>query len=273
MNLAQFLTVAVYRQVGQFSCAFYSLFPRTSLMQYKIAISPRTLAIRLTVIALVLTLISIGIQVSKYVFSYRSEWMDMWNLDREMNVPTWFKAFMLVFCALLLGAIAIGKKKQGDRFSRHWQLLSLIFWLMSLDEVVSIHEIMIVPSVADALNFPGFLRVIWVIPFGILLMFFARHYWKFTMHYLPKRSRFHFILAFAIYVGGAWGMEMVGSQVAKLEGQQHLTYALVATLEEVMQMMGTIVFIYGLLFYIGRWQKEVQLQIQILGGKNSPPDY
>ena len=57
---------------------------------------------------------------------------------------------------------------------------------------------------------------------------------------------------------------MVGSYFAELEGQQHLTYALLAVLEEVMEMLGIIVFIYALLFYIGRWTHDLQVQVKIL---------
>ena len=58
-------------------------------------------------------------------------------------------------------------------------------------------------------------------------------------------------------------MEMVGSQYASWEGQQNLIYALLATLEEVMEMIGVIIFIYGLLHYLGQWAKDLQVQIQI----------
>ena len=71
-----------------------------------------------------------------------------------------------------------------------------------------------------------------------------------------------------LYIGGALGMEMVGSYYAELEGQQHLTYALLTSLEEAMEMMGTVVFIYGLLFYIERWTQKLQVQIKILEANN-----
>lgn len=232
-------------------------------MQYKITISPLALAKRLTIGVLILTMISIAIQIAKYVFDYRSDWMATFNLDREMNFPTWYSALMLAFCALLLTAIATGKNIQHDHYYRHWKLLSILFWLLAVDEVLSIHEILIVPDLAKALKLPWFLHSMWVIPGAIAVLIFAQQYWKFTLH-LPKRSRYHFTLAAILYIGGALGMEMLGSYYAELEGQQHLTYALLANLEEVMEMMGTIVFIYGLLLYSGRWAQELQLQIKIL---------
>jgi hypothetical protein len=238
-------------------------------MQLKIAISPLSLTRRLTIGVLVLAAISTAIQIGKYVLNYRADWTGMFNLDREMNFPTWYTALMLAFCALLLRAIAVGKKTQHDRYYRHWQILSIVFWLMAIDEVFTIHELLIIPDIAKALKLPWFLHSMWVIPGLIAVLIFAQQYWKFTLH-LPGESRYHFVLAAIIYIGGALGMEMVGSYYAELEGQQHLTYALMATLEEVMEMMGTIVFIYGLLFYIGQWTQDLQVQIKILGVSDRP---
>lgn len=238
-------------------------------MQYKIAISPRTVARNLTIGVLILGAIGTAVQICKYVFNYRADWMGTFNLDREMNLPTWYSALMLAFCALLLRAIAQGKKTQHDRYYRHWHLLSIIFWLMAIDEVLTIHELLIIPDIAKALKLPWFLHSMWVIPATVAVVFFTKQYWQFTLH-LPPKSRFHFVLAAIVYVGGALGMEMVGSYFAELEGQQHLTYALMAVLEEVMEMIGTVIFIYGLLFYIGQWTQDLQVQIKILGDARSP---
>lgn len=233
-------------------------------MQRKITISPINLTRRLLVGVLFLTVVSVAIQICKYVFNYRAGWMAMFNLDREWNFPTFYSASMLAFCAVLLRAIAVGKKMQSDRYYRHWQILSIIFWILAIDEVLSIHEILIVPDLAKALKLPWFLHSMWVIPGTIVVIIFAKQYWKFTFH-LPKQSRYHFILAAIVYIGGALGMEMVGSYIAESQGQQHLTYALIANLEEVMEMLGTIVFIYGLLFYIGRWKPYSQVDLKFFG--------
>ncbi len=237
-------------------------------MQLKLSIHPRTLSIRLTIGVMIFTLISTGIQISKYVYGYRSEWMDTFNLDREMNLPTWYSALMLAFCAILLGIIAAGKKTECDRFYRQWKLLSTIFWFLAIDEVLTLHEVMIIPEVANALRLPWFLHSMWVIPGTILVVIFIKKYWRFTQH-LPKPSSFHFILAAIFYIGGALIMEMVGSYFAELQGQQHLPYALIATLEEVMEMMGIIIFIYGLLVYIRQWSNNFEIEFHVSSSKRN----
>ena len=232
-------------------------------MQIKISLSPRSIVTYLALGVLFFTVVSIGIQICKYVFDYRDGWMKMFNLDRELNFPTWYSAWMIGFCSILLQIIAIGKKQQGDRYAADWKLLSFIFMLMAIDEVLSIHEILIIPEVSQALNLPWFLHSMWVIPGTVFVVWFAKRYSKFSRH-LPLKSQQHFISAACIYVGGALAMEMIGSHLAQAQGQQNLFYALVATAEEVMEMAGIIIFIYGLLYYLSQWTDILNLQINIL---------
>jgi hypothetical protein len=233
-------------------------------MELKIAFSPLNFVKRLTGGVVFLTAASIVVQFGKYFYHARwarSPWANMFNLDREMNFPSWYSTLMLAFCALLLRAIATDKKTQRDRFWRYWKVLSAIFWFLAVDELLSIHEILIVPDIAKALNLPWFLHSMWVIPGIVFVGIFLQKYWKFTLH-LPTRSRFHFMLAAGFYIGGSLGMEMIGSYFAELQGQQHLPYALLANLEEVMEMTGIIIFIYGLLYYIGQSTEGVQIKIK-----------
>ena len=220
--------------------------------------------VKYLVIAMVFfAIVSTGVQISKYVFDFHSEWLDLFNLDRELNFPTWYSAFMIGFCALLLRIIATGKKQQGDRYTKDWRLLSVIFGFMAIDEIISLHEILIIPEVSEALNLPWFLHSMWVIPGILFVTWFIRRYSKFVKH-LPAKSQQHFILAASIYIGGALIMEMVGSHFAESIGQQHLLYALIATVEEILEMTGMIVFIHALLYYLGQWNNQLDMQIIIL---------
>ena len=232
-------------------------------MQIKIAVSPRTIIRYLLAGVFFFTVVSTGIQICKYVFDYRDEWMDLFNLDRELNFPTWYSALMLGFCAILLKIIAVGKKQQSDRYTKDWQLLSVIFCWMAIDEVLSIHEILIIPEVSEALNLPWFLHSMWVIPGIIFVAWFAKRYSKFVRH-LPSDSKRHFIIAGCTYVGGALIMEMLGSYFAESIGQQHIVYALIATVEELLETIGVVLFIRALLHYLYKWAERLNLQIDIL---------
>jgi hypothetical protein len=81
---------------------------------------------------------------------------------------------------------------------------------------------------------------------------------------LPKQPRFYFITAAALYIGGALGMEIIGGVYADFDGQQNLAYALFTNLEEVLEMLGVITFIYGLLHYIGNWKDALEIEVKIL---------
>jgi hypothetical protein len=232
-------------------------------MQIQVSLSPRAIVKYLVMGVIFFALVSIGIQICKYVFDYRADWMTLFNLDRELNFPTWYSTLMLGFCSVLLKIIAIGKKQQRNRYAADWQLLSLIFLLLAIDEILSIHEILIIPEVSDALKLPWFLHSMWVIPGIVFVLWFAKRYWKFSRQ-LPPKSRQHFVTAACTYIGGALIMEMIGSYVAEAQGQQNLTYALIATAEEIMEMIGVIIFIYGLLYYLSNWAEKINLQISIL---------
>ena len=238
-------------------------------MQIKIAVSSRKIVRYLVIAAIFFALISTGIQICKYVFDYREDWMDLFNLDRELNFPTWYSALNLGFCALLLRIIALGKQQQGDRYAGDWRLLSIIFGFLAIDEVVSIHEILIIPEVSEALNLPWFLHSMWVIPGTVFVVWFVRRFSKFLYH-LPPRSQQQFMIAACLYVGGALIMEMVGSHFAESIGQQHIVYAAIATVEEVLEMTGIILFIYALLGYMSQWTPRLNLQFDLLNPAPKP---
>ncbi|NEQ76426.1 MAG: hypothetical protein F6K23_27335 [Okeania sp. SIO2C9] len=231
-------------------------------MKFKITISPFKIAKYLTFGVIFLTICSIAIQIGKYVFDYREPWTRLLNLDREMNIPTWYSALMLISCGLIIRGIFAIKKSQSDRFWRKWKILSIIFFLLALDEVASIHEILIIDDLADTLNLPSLWHSVWVIPGTVLVIIFIWKYWKFIL-YLPRELRRYFLIAISLYVGGALGMEMVGSYYDGIDGQQNLVYAMLATVEEVMEMMGCVVFIYGLLTYLGELSAELQVNFYI----------
>jgi hypothetical protein len=234
-------------------------------MNLSVVLSAAKVAKRLTMGVVILSVISTGIQFGKYVYHApwaRSDWANFLNLDREMNLPTWYSTFMLALSAFLLELIARGKREEQDRFWRRWRLLSWIFWFLAADEILSIHEVLIIPQVAQTLHLPWFLHSMWVIPGMMLVGVFLWKYWPFTRS-LPLRSRRHLVMAAGLYIGGALGMEMVGSYVAEWQGQQHLPYALLAMTEEILEMMGIVVFIYGLLSYMSMWNPEINLRIKL----------
>ena len=158
-----------------------------------------------------------------------------------------------------IAIIAITKHKQGDRYAFQWKCLSLIFLYLSVNEAAGIHELAIDP-LRQALNLGGIFYFAWVIPGAILVSIFVLAYLKFLMS-LPAKTRNLFIVAGVIYVGGALGIELVGGAYAYAQGITDLAYSIIVTIEEALEMIGILVFIYALLDYIETYIKSLLIQM------------
>lgn len=227
-----------------------------------ISISPKKVVIVLSIMVFLLTVAGVAVQIAKYVFNYREEWTRLFNLDREYNFPSAYSSLTLLLCAFLIMLIANYKKTENNRFSRHWKTLSLIFLFFAIDEAFSIHEILIIKDLRKALNLGGVFYFIWVIPGTLFVIWFTLWYWKFLLH-LPGKTRLLFMISGGTYVAGALGGEMVSGFYADLEGQQNLVYAFMVCLEEVLEMVGVIIFIYALLTYLRMYIQEVNIKFQL----------
>ena len=200
------------------------------------------------------------------IMSYKMHFKfpDKFNFDREDSVPTYFSALILLISASILGLIAFLKRKEKDSFAIHWMTMSLIFLGLSIDESVSFHEILTEPFRSN-LQLSGFLRFSWVIPVGIFVIFFCISYLKFFLA-LPKKMKVMFFVSGAVYVFGALGLEMIGGSIYKGDGsldvtEQSLTYMLVTTTEETLEMTGILLFIYTLLQYIKAYNPKIKLSV------------
>ncbi|MEG4483795.1 hypothetical protein [Microcoleus sp. D2_18a_B4] len=232
-------------------------------MKFLISVSPKRVAFSLSIWVLFFAVAGCIVQVLRYGFNYQERWISLFNLDREINYPSWYSSFTLLFCGILLGIIASAKKKEGDRYFGHWKALGFMFVFFCLDEILSLHEILIINDLRKALDLGGIFYFIWVIPGAIFVGVTGLTYLKFLRH-LPRKTRNFFLLAGSIYVGGALGMEMVCGYYADAVGQRNLIYGLMASVEEILEMVGVIVFIYALLSYIGSYLENIDLRLKIV---------
>lgn len=204
----------------------------------------------LVIIVIVLTLLSLIGQLYKYfLFGGKDRYLvDLINVDKEKNFPTWFAALNILFSSILLFIISVIKRKTKDRFFYHWAILSIIFLGLATDEMIQLHEQVITP-IRELLHTSGYLYITWVIPgilFGIL---FVVAYLKFLIH-LPHQIKVLFIMSGLIYVSGAVGFEIIGSNHIYYYGQNNISYALLTASEEFLEMSGILLFTYTLLKYI-----------------------
>ena len=184
----------------------------------------------------------------------------MFFLDEENNIPTFFSSGILLLSACLLAVIAVLKKRERDSRAGHWSALAIIFMLLSIDEASSIHELMTGP-LRNLLHTSGFLYFAWVIPGLAFVLAIATIYWKFLLH-LSTRTRRLFVVAAIIYIIGAIGTELVGGWFVELYGRNNLPYSFLAMLEETLEMIGVIVFVYALLDYMSVKVGEVRIRVR-----------
>jgi len=123
-----------------------------------------------------------------------------------------------------------------------------VFLFLSADEAAGIHERLIEP-LRNSLNTSGVLSFAWVIPYGIFVIAMMLIYFRFLFSQ-DVRIRNLIIFAGILYVAGALGVELIGGHWSELHGPENITYALITTLEESLEMTGILVFIYALMSYI-----------------------
>jgi hypothetical protein len=79
----------------------------------------------------------------------------------------------------------------------------------------------------------------------ILILFFLRFYLG-----LPRRFKLLFGVSALVYVFGVIGMEMIDGLFFPVESNFTLIYDFLTTIEESLEMLGIILFIYSLLKYM-----------------------
>lgn len=231
--------------------------------------SPPALVLRVgtvlkTLVAIAAVLLALHLLV---VWSYLGDWRfparDKFYLDAENNLPTVFSTLILLLATLLLTWISRMQRHARDPFAWHWVGLAVVFMALTVDESASIHELLIHP-LRTAYNTTGWLRFPWVIAGGAFAIVFGIAYLHFLAH-LPKATRWIFLAAGALYVGGAVGMEMVGGQVFQEEGTPGRTlvpYMIAMTIEECAEIGGVTLFIFGLLRHLQTRSARLQLEVR-----------
>ena len=200
------------------------------------------------VLAMSLVVLTLGGFRDWYVFSFGTETaledLRQIALDSEHCLGSYYSALLMVGAAIMMGinGQAVGP---SARWRTHWRLLALVFLLMSIDESVSFHEVLIDP-LRQMFGFSGFLTFAWIVPGAIFVLLFGASYARFMLA-LEDPLRLYIVLAGAIYVGGALGFEAVSGHFYAVGGSESLPYILAAFVEESLEIAGLTVLVLGLL--------------------------
>ena len=217
-----------------------------------LVLSPKKFTLALAVVAGILAVLSVLGQIIRFELPQVYAGVDWaaseFYLSNEMNLPTFFSAALLIFDGGLMLIIARLRSQKGQDFVRRWAVLGGIFFLLAADEVFQFHERLTEPVQNlvhghDLLNWPWFLPLIPV----LIALFFI--YLKFIIR-LPGKTRVLLLLSAFFYVGSALVLEAFCAWFADAHTTETLAYTLMANVEEVGEMTGSILLIYTLLDFM-----------------------
>ncbi|MGB5684794.1 MAG: hypothetical protein WBM35_03215 [Candidatus Electrothrix sp.] len=191
---------------------------------------------------------------------------DYVDLDVEKNIPSFYSAFAIFLCSLLFFCISSLEKKQGRRRC-YWLGLAAVFLFLSLDEAFVLHE-----GVGDyteeylkttgLFQATGLLYFPWIISYGIFTTLLGVLYSRFILC-LPRKTTVLLILSAVIFLTGAVAFDMLGGREAELHGYYSITYTVLYTIEEFLEMIGIILLMYTLLDYIEKQFGHLSFSLQI----------
>ncbi|OFE12685.1 hypothetical protein PHACT_05640 [Pseudohongiella acticola] len=211
------------------------------IKQIELRLKPDTLPLLLALAAGFLLVMHVWLTFHHYRVS-DIPWVirQLFDVDEENNIPTWFSSANLLLTAMLTLLLATGKWQHRDRWRMHWILLGSGFLLLSLDEMAGLHESLNVVTEAS-----------WAIYALPLMLIIAIVFMRF-LYFLPARTASLFVLSGLIFLGGAVGVELYTEPFLYNDELNTLAYNLWTAVEEGMEMFGIILFQYALLEYMSR---------------------
>ncbi len=180
--------------------------------------------------------------------------VSIFDLDAEESFGTWFSAGVLALAAMLLhGRSRLARAEPGG-WHLGWFILSLGFLFLSVDEVVGLHEYL------NTFLEDGSWTVVGAGIAAVVGLSFV----PFLIHY-RGRTALLFLVAGAIYVGGAVGVEhFTDAEVTSLH------YNMWTALEEGLEMFGAILFVYALMDEMERRGMRLSIEAGPGAGEAGP---
>ena len=180
-------------------------------------------------------------------------------LDHELNLPTLYSGLCLLLTSFLsFSCSLLDELKKKEKI--YWRILCAIFLFLTIDETVMIHErlnklvyFFLLDKFELKLRIPGS----WAILYSLVVILGALSFSKFPKM-LPIKINRLFKFSFLIYVFGAIIVEILVTQILKLE-QGSYTYFLFSSIEEILEMLGICLINHAILKYYFRF-KVIHIQ-------------
>ncbi len=229
--------------------------------------SKKTALFFLAIVVSLTVLHSIALTVFLYTGNQDlMEITDYVDFDIEKNIPSLYSAFAIFLCSLLFFCISLLEKKQ-ERRHYYWLGLACIFFFLSFDEAFVLHE-----GLGDLtgeyiqqtgiLQASGLLYFPWILPYVFLTSILGILYLPFFIR-LPRKTFVLLLVSAVIFLTGAVFFDMLGGREAELNGYYGVTYTVLYTIEEFLEMSGMILLMFTLLDYIEQQHGHLCLSVQI----------
>lgn len=187
------------------------------------------------------------------------------SISMEPNLLNFYSALALVASSVGLVFIAMDESRRRTRDARAWWLLAILLAGLGLDEYVMIHE-MANRTLQEVLDTSGVFTFAWIIPAGIFAILVFFFFLGFLRRIDPRTAR-RFVLGGALVVVGAVGMEMAAGVITERWGFYSVQHIAEQVVEEGLEMLGSLVFLVGVLEHLRRHAGRVSLVLE-----NGPGD-
>lgn len=194
-----------------------------------------------------LALVFIGVHLGINYYNYHVEelpWLliQLFELDEENNLPTWFSSFILLNVAFF---VYLSSSRAGLAKPMHWRFIAFGFLILAIDEVAGMHE-----------TFNSSIEMNWAIPGAILVLFLLVAFVPFLLSLRGKLALL-FILAGTLFVSGAIVTELLSEDM----DSDSWAYAMAVAVEEGLEMFGVLLFLWLNLKELGDGD-EVAVDVQ-----------
>ena len=228
--------------------------------------------ITLSIAAVVLALMGFGADYAGTLEDKDLLWAFAWQFDfgQEGNFINWYQSVTLFGCAVLAGIVAFLNRHAGRPRTALWALMAVVMAFVAVDEAAQIHDrtlnTVIAALTGDAAPAKGgedgaFGSSKWMLVYLPGALVLGALYFRFFLA-LPKRTRWGFVIAASLYIGGAVGVELLFEQFSADGGGDTMgSFALDAT-SELGEMLGVAVFAGTLVAYLSREFGELRVEFR-----------
>ncbi|MGB3789740.1 MAG: hypothetical protein WA949_17140 [Phormidesmis sp.] len=191
----------------------------------------------------------------------------LFDVGHEQSVPTYFSALNLLLSAVLLWVIYRYETLNRHKWRKYWLHLSALFFFLSMDEAISIHEKLgKIPNILTRMGISVFEieRHKWL-PFGIALVVIVTVYLIPFLRVLPRDTLFLFLASGLVFLTGAIGFEYLGSFMEKndiVDSRTDTLYLIRLLFEEGFEMCGVVLF--NCVLYREIVKRKISLSISML---------